>query len=173
MSYGGRVPLLFLLVVLAVLAVVAVLAVGRGGALPEPVVDRAPLGLPDGPFDAAALHAVHFSAAFRGYRMDQVDEVLDRLASELAERDARITQLEERLEHVEHSGPRPVAGPAPDALPSELSPDGMAGSAPESALDGIAAAVPEVEPWPEAVVPDPTREARPAVRPRPVPREED
>jgi DivIVA domain-containing protein len=163
------VPLLFLFVVLAVLAIVAVLAVGRGGALPEPVVDRAPLGLPDGPLDAAALQAVHFSAAFRGYRMDQVDEVLDRLASELAERDARITHLEERLQHVEHS----VAGPAPDSLSSELSPDGMAGSPPDSALGGFAGAVPEAEPWPEAVVPDPTREPRRAVRPRPVPREED
>ena len=33
----------------------------------------------------------------RGYRMDEVDDVLDRLAAEVQVRDARIDELETRL----------------------------------------------------------------------------
>jgi DivIVA domain-containing protein len=36
---------------------------------------------------------LRFSLAFRGYRMAEVDDALDRLATEIAERDARIEQL--------------------------------------------------------------------------------
>ena len=40
---------------------------------------------------------VRFGVAFRGYRMDEVDEVLDRLAErDRADRDARIDELEQR-----------------------------------------------------------------------------
>ena len=39
---------------------------------------------------------IRFSLGLRGYRMDQVDEVLDRLAAALAERDALIEALQDR-----------------------------------------------------------------------------
>ena len=92
-------PLIGVLLVLALLAVVAVVAVGRGDAMPDPVVDRAPLGLPEqGPLDAAAVEQLRFSTGFRGYRMDQVDEVLDRVAGELARRDAQIAELTAELD---------------------------------------------------------------------------
>ena len=84
-----------LLAVLAVLAVVALVVTGRGSGLPEAQPDRAPRGvLPDGPVSAADVDALRFSLGFRGYRMDEVDAVLDRLRGELAERDARIAGLE-------------------------------------------------------------------------------
>jgi DivIVA domain-containing protein len=35
--------------------------------------------------------------ALRGYRMGEVDDVLDRLGAELAERDVRIAELEAAL----------------------------------------------------------------------------
>ena len=38
---------------------------------------------------------LRFALAFRGYRMDQVDDVLDRLSVELSERDAEIARLKE------------------------------------------------------------------------------
>jgi DivIVA domain-containing protein len=41
----------------------------------------------------ADVEGIRFDLAFRGYRMDEVDEVLDRLSSELAERDTRIAEL--------------------------------------------------------------------------------
>jgi DivIVA domain-containing protein len=75
---------------------VAVVAGGRGGGLGEPGSDRPPPWLPnDRPIEAPDLDAVHFGVGFRGYRMDEVDVVLDRLAAELRDRDARLAAYEQ------------------------------------------------------------------------------
>lgn len=88
-------PLVLLLLLLALLAAVAVVAAGRGDGLPEPVADRRPLRLPEErPLAPEALDGLGFSAALRGYRMDQVDAVLDRVREELSARDARIGELQ-------------------------------------------------------------------------------
>ena len=50
-------------------------------------------GLPSGPVGPDAVRAVRFDQALRGYRMEQVDEVLARLSDELHDRDAEITRL--------------------------------------------------------------------------------
>ncbi len=50
-------------------------------------------GLPSGPVGPDAVRALRFDPAVRGYRMEQVDEVLARLSDELGERDAEITRL--------------------------------------------------------------------------------
>ncbi len=97
-------PFLFVVVALAVLAVVAVVAAGRGDTLAEPVPDVPPPGLPPGRLGSADLVGVRFPVVFRGYRMDQVDEVLDRLQRELEERDARIAELEDSRGGVERGG---------------------------------------------------------------------
>ena len=90
--------LVLLLVVLAVIGGIAVVATGRGGAMPEVAPDRAPSGrLPDGEVGRADVDGLRFTLALRGYRMDEVDDVLDRLAAEVSERDARIAELEGRL----------------------------------------------------------------------------
>ncbi len=47
----------------------------------------------DRPVRASDLADAKFSVAFRGYRMAEVDEALDRLAAEIAQRDERIQQL--------------------------------------------------------------------------------
>jgi DivIVA domain-containing protein len=114
LSIGGAqawhdplVPLLLLLAVLAVLAAIAVVAGGRGGTMSTSPPDRSPSGeLPVDDVGPAAIERLRFSLAFRGYRMDEVDGVLDRLASELETRDRRIAELEGRDDQ-------------PDALPSE------------------------------------------------------
>lgn len=86
------------LVLAAVLGAVAVVATGRGGALGEQEPDRPPLRLPDGRrLESRDLDRVRFPLAFRGYRMADVDEVLDRLAGEMSERDRRIHALEGEL----------------------------------------------------------------------------
>lgn len=86
-----------LVVVLLLLAAVGWLAVGGGGHMSEPVPDRADLALPDDRMVAARdLDQVRFSVGLRGYRMEEVDDVLDRLAREVALRDRRIAVLEGR-----------------------------------------------------------------------------
>ena len=87
--------LLLVLVLLGVLAAVAVLAAGRGGSMADAPHDRAPgAALPEGDVSREDIEHLRFSLAFRGYRMDEVDATLDRLADQLAERDARIAELE-------------------------------------------------------------------------------
>jgi DivIVA domain-containing protein len=99
------VTLLQILVVLAVVAAVAAVAAGvlRGGAsdevgLPEATSTLPALRLPAGRFTGHDLEGLRFSIGFRGYRMDEVDQVLDRLAVELRDRDAEVAELRERLD---------------------------------------------------------------------------
>lgn len=89
------VTLLGALGVLVVLFATAVLATRDDPLLADAPPDRADLVLPDGPMSAGDVDAVQFSLAVRGYRMSEVDEVLDRLAGELADRDRRIAELEQ------------------------------------------------------------------------------
>lgn len=98
-----------LLIVLAVLIVglTAFFAVGRNrpgadvpdarvpavvSGLVEPTPTLPPVLLPDRP-TAEDVGRIRFSLGLRVYRMDQVDEVLDRLAAALAERDELIEAL--------------------------------------------------------------------------------
>jgi DivIVA domain-containing protein len=91
------VSLLLMLVLLAVLGGIAVVAAGHGDSLEQEPPDRAPYGaLGDGDVGSEDVDRLRFSLAFRGYRMDEVDEVLDRLVDQLAARDARIAELEGR-----------------------------------------------------------------------------
>jgi DivIVA domain-containing protein len=55
------------------------------------------------------LHTIRLPTALRGYRMQEVDDVLDRLALELSARDARIAELEAVL-----TGAGPPAAQAGD-----------------------------------------------------------
>ncbi|GAA4882246.1 hypothetical protein GCM10025788_22170 [Serinicoccus chungangensis] len=84
-------------VVVAVIALGAVLAwaVARRevpGVGPA-VGTQSSRGLPPGPVPPEALDAVRFDQALRGYRMEQVDRVMERLVVELRERDAEILRL--------------------------------------------------------------------------------
>jgi DivIVA domain-containing protein len=73
----------FAVVVVAVLGAIAVVATGRGGSMAEAFDDRPDARVPDdGPLTARDLRRVRFSTAVRGYRMSEVDALLDRLASE-------------------------------------------------------------------------------------------
>jgi len=99
------VSFVLLLCVLAVLGGVALVAAGRGSAMPDVEPDRAPLGvLPPDAVGPPEVERLRFSLAFRGYRMDEVDDVLDRLTAELAARDARIAELQ-AAEHPAASQP--------------------------------------------------------------------
>jgi DivIVA domain-containing protein len=87
----------FVVVAVVVVFAVAAVAVGRGGGLSPVDPDVVRPALPESPMSADDVESLHFAVVFRGYRMDQVDDVLDRLGRELTERDDRIIELESRL----------------------------------------------------------------------------
>ncbi|MFJ5775926.1 DivIVA domain-containing protein [Streptomyces sp. NPDC093094] len=111
---------LFLVLALAVVVGAVTLAVvggGEGGGpLPEAVPERLRDPLPpDRPVSRADVDALRFPLAARGYRMADVDDALNRLAAELAERDARISDLESALAGARASAPRvPLDKPRPE-----------------------------------------------------------
>jgi DivIVA domain-containing protein len=93
-------------VIWVLLLAVAVLVVGLFGALiagrlgydpmDEPVSSHRDPGLPES-FGAADVTRLSFDTALRGYRMDQVDEVLDRLQERLAHQDAELARQRSEL----------------------------------------------------------------------------
>jgi DivIVA domain-containing protein len=81
---------LFAIVVVALMGVVAVVATGRGGSMREVYDDRPDVRIQaDGPITARDLERVRFTVAFRGYRMSEVDSLLERLMEELESRPPR------------------------------------------------------------------------------------
>jgi len=94
----------FLLFVVGVLVVGgllflgASLLLGRGETQPAADLDRSPVELPDGrPVTSDDVRALRISVVFRGYRMTEVDWLIDQLALTLDERDAEIAALNARL----------------------------------------------------------------------------
>ncbi|MFD9321638.1 DivIVA domain-containing protein [Streptomyces sp. NPDC057456] len=101
---------LFLVIALAVVVAAVTLAVVGGGEGTGPLPEVAPERLhdplpPDRPVDRSDIDHLRFPLAVRGYRMADVDDALNRVAAELAERDARIADLESAL-----AGARTPAG---------------------------------------------------------------
>lgn len=87
--------LLFVAVGIAIVAGVSVLiARDRPLLADDPVDARALRWPPEGPVTPDALAAARFTVALRGYRMDEVDRVLDDARAALAERDRRIAEFE-------------------------------------------------------------------------------
>jgi DivIVA domain-containing protein len=89
---------LFSIVIVLVIGGIVVVAAGAGGSMRPVHPDRPDVTVPAGvPLRADDLRAVRFAVGVRGYRMDEVDSLLSRLAAELEER--------------ERTGPTPGAGP--------------------------------------------------------------
>ena len=100
--------LAFLLLVVGVLLVGGLLflggslLLGRGETQPPAELDRSPVELPDDrPVVSDDLRALRISVAFRGYRMTEVDWLIDQLAQTLDERDKELEQLRARLAEAE------------------------------------------------------------------------
>ncbi|MCW2742066.1 MAG: cell division initiation protein DivIVA [Blastococcus sp.] len=70
------------------------LLLGRGETRPPAELDRSPVQLPDDrPVTAEDVRALRISVTARGYRMTEVDWLLDQFALTLEERDAEIARL--------------------------------------------------------------------------------
>ena len=103
--------MIWLFVVLVVLAMggIALVASGMGAPMVDEYDDRPDALVPvDRPLEAADLRRVRFSLAFRGYRMSEVDALLDRLARE-----------QEATQHWSPDVQEPPAAPAPPATAPE------------------------------------------------------
>lgn len=99
----------WLLVVTALLVGVVLLALGRGDGLAEQELDDVVVDLPpDRPVVASDVESVRLPLAIRGYRMAEVDDVLDRLAAELAVRDAQIRDLQSASAADQNAGDGPT-----------------------------------------------------------------
>ena len=97
---AGLVFVVGLLVVGGLLFVGASLLLGRGETQPPAEAERSPVELPEGR-DVLGddVRALRISVAFRGYRMTEVDWLLDQFAQVLDERDAQIAELRTAAAH--------------------------------------------------------------------------
>lgn len=118
-----------IVVLVAILLTVAALAAGLGDVMTFVHRDIAPVALPaDVPVTGPDLERLRFNVVLRGYRMAEVDAVLDRFAADIARRDAEISALQERLDALDDAdGTRPLdphldpeAVEGPDAQPRRL-----------------------------------------------------
>ena len=81
-------------VVGALVFLAGALLLGRGETQPPADPDRSPVELPeDRPVTADDVRGLRISVTARGYRMTEVDWLLEQLARALEERDARIAAL--------------------------------------------------------------------------------
>jgi DivIVA domain-containing protein len=87
---------LFAILIVLAMGAVAAVAAGKGAPLRLEYDDRPDADVPaTGPLSADDLRRVRFSLAFRGYRMSEVDALLDRLARE---REEGVTGHDDRPE---------------------------------------------------------------------------
>ncbi|WP_433023436.1 DivIVA domain-containing protein [Kribbella sp. CA-294648] len=93
----------FGLIVVLLIGAVAVVASGRWGAMAPAYDDRPDLTVPARQaLTAEDLAKARFGVGLRGYRMDEVDTLLERVTREVAERDRRIADLERAVSPIIH-----------------------------------------------------------------------
>jgi DivIVA domain-containing protein len=83
-----------LLVVGGLMFLAGAVLLGRGETQPPAELDRSPVELPDDrPVTGDDVRGLRISVAVRGYRMTEVDWLLDQFAAALDERDAQLAAL--------------------------------------------------------------------------------
>jgi DivIVA domain-containing protein len=111
----------FTALIAAIVVTIALIAAGRGDAMAQAWPDRRYLSLPEGrALTAADLDSLRLAVAFRGYRMEEVDDLLDRLGVEIAARDAQIERLQDELAAERNDGRLDSEGSVPG--PAEAAP---------------------------------------------------
>lgn len=97
--------LAFMVLVAAVVFLVASLVFGRGEQLAPLPPGASPTRLPETDLAGDDLRDVRFQLVLRGYRMSEVDWVLQRAADELDRLRSRVAELEARIDSTEPPGP--------------------------------------------------------------------
>jgi hypothetical protein len=84
--------LFLLLIVVLLIGLTAAAVMGKiGGFMAQPTASRAFGGVPAGPLSAE--HLPQLDRALRGYRMDEVDEVIDALTARVRELESEVASL--------------------------------------------------------------------------------
>lgn len=84
--------LFLVLIVILLIGLTTAAVMGKiGGFMADPTSTQSFSGVPAGPLSTDELAQLHFDQALRGYRMDQVDQVIDALT-------ARVRELESESE---------------------------------------------------------------------------
>ncbi|SDN09232.1 DivIVA domain-containing protein [Allokutzneria albata] len=89
--------LLIMILVAAVVFLLASLVFGRGEELAPLPPGASPTQLPASGARGDDLRALRFQQSVRGYKMSEVDWVLDRVAGEIDALRARVDELEQQL----------------------------------------------------------------------------
>jgi DivIVA domain-containing protein len=86
---------LFLVLIVVVLIGLTVAAVmGKiSGFMADPTSSQSFSGVPAEPWSAGDMARLHFDQALRGYRMNEVDEVIDALTARLGELESQVASL--------------------------------------------------------------------------------
>ncbi len=108
----------WVVVLVLVIGAVAVVAAGRDNSMAGAYEDRPDRAIPAGrALTADDLQKVRFTSALRGYRMDEVDALIDRLAADLIARE----QFTEAAETAETSEAAETAETSESAQPPQSS----------------------------------------------------
>ncbi|HEY9474033.1 MAG TPA: DivIVA domain-containing protein [Mycobacteriales bacterium] len=125
-------PLVYLfglLIVGGLLFLLASFVFGRGERLAPMPPDLSPVVLPSvRPVSGRDLRRLRISVVLRGYRMGEVDWILDQVAAQLDERDRELARLRAEL-----GEPDPAPDPNPDPVSdpvAESSPEGSGAEVP-------------------------------------------
>jgi DivIVA domain-containing protein len=139
--------LIYLVVMVLVAAVVFLLAsvvFGRGEEMPGLPPGASPTRLPESGVTAEDLREVRFQQVVRGYKMSEVDWVLQQVGTELDELRARVDELEAALP--EEPEPERDAADVADVGAPEPESEPVDDLDEDSELDDLS---PELEPEPE------------------------
>ena len=82
---------LLVLIVIVLIGLTAAAVMGKfGGFMADATSSQSFGGVPAGPLSTDDLAQLHFDQALRGYRMNQVDEVIDALSARLRELESHV-----------------------------------------------------------------------------------
>lgn len=105
--------LFLVLIVVVLIGLTSAAVMGKfGGFMADPTSSRSFAGVPAGPLSCDDLTHLHFDQALRGYRMDEVDQVIDALS-------ARLRELESQVASLPAAGASPSAAPDPHDVSGE------------------------------------------------------
>lgn len=116
---GPLTYLVGLIIVAGLLFLLASFAFGRGERLAPMHPDVSPVVLPAArPASGRDVRQLRMSVVVRGYRMSEVDWILDQLAEQIDERDRELDRLRGLIDHPDGAGQPEAADPADPAEPA-------------------------------------------------------